>query len=360
MATISPGVVTPVGGAYATSTPFSGTFIPTLWSSQLAKKFYTATVFSEIANTDWAGEIKGMGDKVVINTIPTLTVNKYVVGQGLNYEVPTPSTIELQIDQGLYFAFQVNDVIEYQSKPNLMDIFSNDAGMQMKIKVDSTTLFNLCLNPAYTDVKTANVSGATINSVSGMGAALTSNSGTTAGAKSGAYNLGNNTAPVALTGSNVLQLLTSFSGVLDEANVPETDRFLIIDPLTRNLLMQSNLAQAQFMGDSQSMVRNGKIGTIDRFTVYVSNNLPKGAANGYMLSGDGSESAANLSGGSATHTAARRLIVAGHKSAFTFASQITKTEQVRNPYDFGDYIRSLNIFGYKVTKADSFAYAFVS
>ena len=30
----------------------SGTFIPTLWSSKLNQKFYMATVFGEIANTD--------------------------------------------------------------------------------------------------------------------------------------------------------------------------------------------------------------------------------------------------------------------------------------------------------------------
>ena len=359
MATITAGAVTPVGGAFATSTPASGTFIPTLWSAQLAKKFYTATVFSEIANTDWSGELKSMGDKIIINTIPSLTVNKYVVGQGLNYEVPTPSTLELTIDQGLYFAFQVNDVIEYQSKPNLMDMFSNDASMQMKIKVDSTALFNLTLNPSYTSLASNNsVNGAgtapTINTVTGAGAATTYNSGATAGAKSGAYNLGTNLAPVALSGSNAVSMLTAFSGVLDEANIPETDRFLIIDPLTRNLLMQSNIAQAQFMGDSQSMVRNGKIGMIDRFTVYVSNNLPRGASGGKMTSGDGSETL-----GAVHASSARRLLVAGHKSAFTFASQITKTEQVRNPYDFGDYIRSLNIFGYKVTKADAFTYAYV-
>ncbi len=360
MATITAGAVTPVGGAFATSTAYSGSFIPTLWSSQLAKKFYTATVFAEIANTDWSGEQEGLGGTVIINTIPTPTNYEYVVGQGLSYEVPTPATLELTIDQGLYFAFQVNDVLEFQAKPNLMDTFSNDAAMQMKIKVDSTCFFNLLLNPAYTSTASANVSSPTINSVSGMGAALTAMSGATAGAKSAAFNLGTNVAPVTLTGSNVLQMLTNFSGVLDEANIPETDRWLVIDPYTRNLLMQSNLAQAQFMGDSQSMVRNGKIGMIDRFTTYVSNNLPRGAASGYMLSGDGSETANALSGGSATHTAARRIICAGHKSAFTFASQITKTEQARNPYDFGDYIRSLNVFGYKVTKADAFTYAFVS
>lgn len=352
MATITAAATTPVGGAFATSTAASGTFIPTLWSSQLAKKFYTATVFSDIANTDWAGELKNMGDKVVINQIPTLTVNNYVAGQGIQYEVPTPSTIELTIDRGLYFAFHINDVIEYQSKPNLMGMFSDDAGMQMKIKVDSMALFHLTLDQAYNNAGSGSFTTGC--------AALSTMSGTNAGAKSAGYNLGTNVAPVTLTGSNVVQMLTNLSGVMDEANLPETDRFLIIDPLTRNLLMQSNLAQAQFMGDSQSMIRNGKIGTIDRFTVYVSNNLPRGAANGYMLSGDGSESAANFAVAGATHTAARRVLVAGHKSAFTFASQITKTEQVRNPFDFGDYIRSLNIFGFKVTKNDGFALAFVS
>lgn len=335
MATITPAVVTPVGGAFATSTAMSGTFIPTLWSSQLAKKFYTATVFSDIANSDWSGELKSMGDKVVINKIPTLTVNRYVVGQGLNYEVPVPSTLELTIDQGLYFAFQVSDVIEYQAKPSLMDMFSNDAGMQMKIKVDSSCLFNLALNSSY-------------------GTPATGNSGATSGVLSLAYNLGTNTAPVTLTGANALQILTAFSGVLDEQNIPEDNRWLLIDPYTRNLLMQSNLAQAQFMGDSQSMVRNGKIGRIDRFDVYVTNNLPRGAAAAVMKSGDASESIG------ATHTVARRLLIAGHKSAFTFASQITKTEQVRNPYDFGDYIRSLNIFGFKATKPEAFAIAYVS
>jgi hypothetical protein len=335
MATITPAVVTPVGGAFATSTPMSGTFIPTLWSAQLAKKFYVATVFSEIANTDWSGELKNMGDKIIINQIPTLTVNRYVIGQGVSYEVPVPSTLELTIDQGLYFAFQVNDVIEYQAKPALMDMFSNDAGMQMKIKVDSTCLFNLSLNSTY-------------------GTPATGNSGATSGVNSGAYNLGTNTAPVVLTGANVLSMLTSFSGVLDEQNVPEDNRWAVIDPVTRNLLMQSNLAQAQFMGDDKSMVRNGRIGMIDRFTVYVSNNLPRGAAAAVMKSGDASESIG------ATHTTARRLLIAGHKSAFTFASQITKTEQVRNPYDFGDYIRSLNIFGFKATKPEAFAIAYVS
>ncbi len=318
MATITTSTpLTGVGGSFA-GVNYSGTFIPTLWASKLNRKFYMTTVFGEISNTDYAGEISTLGDKVVINNVPTISISNYTIGGGLTYEVPTPDTLELIIDRAKTYAFQVPDVVAYQSKPNLMETFTNDATMQMKIAVDRSVIYGESASKPgiVNDVAAANV-------------------GATAGVLSGGYNLGTATAPVSLTGSNILQTLTAMAGVLDEQNVPETDRWLLIDPLTRQLLMQSNLAQAQFMGDDKSMVRNGKIGMIDRFTVYVTNQLPKAAAT------------QDYWGGAAAGTAKRRVLLAGHKSAVTFASQITKMETVRNPNDFGDFVRSLNVFGFK-------------
>ena len=333
MSTITPAATYPVAAPFATTPSYSGTFIPTLWSSKLNAKFYKATIFGEIANTNWEGEIKSLGDKIIINNIPTLTINDYTAGTALTYEVPTPSTISMNIDKGKYFAFQVNDVLAYQAQPKLMDTFTNDASMQMKIKIDSTVLYNT------------------------FKSAATGNFGVTAGVLTGAYVLGSDTVPVALSASNIMGLITSMASVLDEQNIPETDRFLVIDPATRQVLMNSPLSQAYLTGDSQSIVRNGRIGTIDRFTVYVSNNLPKaiaGTATPY-LSGDGTEnsitSASNLK---------RRIIVAGHKSAISFASQMTKMETVRNPNDFGDFARGLNIFGYTVTKPEGLTFAIVA
>lgn len=319
-----------VGGSFA-GVNYSGTFIPTLWSSKLNRKFYLTTVFGEITNTDFGGEITGLGDKVVINNIPTIAISDYTIGSGLTYAVPTPNTIEMVIDRAKAFSFQVSDVIAHQSKPNMMETFSNDATMQMKIAVDKTVM--------YGD------SAAKPGIVADVDAA---NTGATAGAITGGYNLGTATTPVSLTGSNILQTLTALAGVLDEQNIPETDRWLVIDPLTRNLLMQSNLAQAQFMGDDKSMVRNGKIGQIDRFTVYVSNQLPKAAAT------------QDYWGGAAAGTAKRRVLIAGHKSAVTFASQMTKMETVRNPNDFGDYVRGLNVFGWKTVQPKALAAAIVA
>ncbi len=267
-----------------------------------------------------------MGDKVIINTAPTITVSDYSAGMGLTYDAPTPDSQELLIDKGKYFAFQINDVLEYQAKPNLMDMFAADAAEQMRIAIDSTVIYN---------------------TFTGSAAA---NKGTTAGAKSASYNLGTDLAPIALTKDNVLQKLLEMASVLDEQNIPDSDRWLVIDPYTRALLFQSNLAQAQFMGDATSVVRNGKIGTIDRFTVYVSNQLPKAIAGTATpwVSGNGTENSIT-----STSNLKRRVIIAGHKSALTFASQITKMETIRNPSDFGDYIRSLNVYGYKVIKSQA-------
>jgi len=328
MSTVTPAAAYPInaGGfnapngqtAYA-GTAYSGTFIPTLWSGKLAQKFYAATVFGEIANTDWQGDITGMGDSVIINTIPTITINNYSIGQNLAYEIPAPSTITLTINKGKYFGVNVNNVLELQAKPKLMDVFTNDAAMQMKIAVDTDVLLG------------------TFN----QGAAT--NQGATAGKISASFNLGTDLAPVTLTAANILQSITALSSVLDEANVPETDRWLVISPTERQILMQSNLAQAQFMGDPSSILRNGKIGMIDRFTVYVSNLLPRAAAG------------QSYTGSAVANALKRHAIMAGHKSAITFASQIAKVESLQNPNDFGTLIRGLNVYGYKVVQADGLA-----
>jgi hypothetical protein len=321
MSTITPAAVFPVAslGPFNTNPAYSGTFIPTVWSAKMNAKFYAASVFAAIANTDWQGDISGLGDKVIINNIPDITISDYTVGSSLTYQAPTPSTIELPIDKGKAFAFQVSDVLAYQAQPNLIDTFSADAAEQMKVAIDAQVLHGV------------------------FNGAAAANKGATAGAKSGAYNLGTDLAPVALTSTNILQKITELASVLDEQNVPETDRWLVIDPLTRMTLLSSNLAQAQFMGDSTSALRNGLIGQIDRFKVYVSNQLPTAAAG------------KDFDGETLADAKKRRAIIAGHKSAICFASQMTKTETLRNQNDFGDLVRGLQVYGFKVVKDTAMA-----
>lgn len=341
MTTITAGVVTPVSGAYGTTPSYSGTFIPTLWSAKLNAKFYTASTFADICNRDWEGEISNVGDKVIINNIPSLVINDYVVGGNLTYQTPTPNTIELMVDRAKYFGFNVNDVMEYQSKPDLMSMFTDDASEQMRVVVDSTCLYRTLLD------------------VSTIAAA---NQGATAGAKSASYNLGTDTTPVDLSNAttgpdDTLALILRMASVLDEQNIPNSGRWLLIDPATRMKLMNSKLAQAYVTGDSTSPLRNGLIGMIDRFKIYVTNHLPYKAISATVwTSGDGSE--ATIAGSS--DTTRNRVVAAGHTSAISFASQLVKTEQLRNPTDFGDLVRGLQVFGHKVTKGDAIALGMVT
>ncbi len=334
MATVTPGAVIPVNAPFNTNPAYSGTFIPTLWSKKLNAKFYASTMLSEVSNTNWEGEIQNQGDTIRIRTAPSITIRDYAgPGSVLDSEVPTPIFTDMQIDQAKYFSVQVSDVLEYQADLELMSMFTEDAGKQLKIAIENDTFYNWFVT-------------------NGPHA---SNEGATAGAISGGFNLGTDTAPIDQADpQNVLNAILEMAAVLDEQNVPEEGRWLMLSPKDRNLLMQSNIAQAYFTGDSSSTVRSGKIGMLDRFTVFVSNLLPRGAAGTDWNDGQGT-----LTPGAVAGAKARRMMVAGTKHACSFASQITKTEPLRNQSDFGDIVRGLSVFGRKVTKPEALTVAVV-
>lgn len=324
--------VYPVQGDFATSQSYSGAFIPTLWSGKLLAKFYQNTILSEITNTDYEGELKNQGDTVRIRLAPSISISDYTAGQTLNYEVPEPIFQDMQVNKGKYFGVQVNDVLAYQADMDLMNMFTEDAAKQLKIAIENEVFFNSFVTEGP----------------------ATANEGATAGAISGSYNLGTDTAPIdQSTAENVLNAILRMASVLDEQNVPEDGRFLIISPFDRHLLMQSNIAQAYFSGDNASTIRTGKIGQLDRFSVYVSNLLPKGAAGKALVSGlDATSGGATLA-----NAKARRVMVAGTTHATSFAMTVDKTEPLRNQTDFGDIVRGLAVYGRKVIKPEALVVA---
>lgn len=324
--------VYPVTGDFATSQSYSGAFIPTLWSGKLLAKFYQNTILSEVTNTDYEGELKSQGDTVRIRLAPSISIQDYTAGQSLSYEVPEPIYQDMQVNKGKYFGVQVNDVLAYQSDMELMNMFTEDAAKQLKIAIENEVFFNSFVTE-------------------GPAAA---NEGATAGAISASYNLGTDTAPIdQSTAENVLNAILRMASVLDEQNVPEDGRFLIISPYDRHLLMQSNIAQAYFTGDNASTIRTGKIGMLDRFSVYVSNLLPKGEAGKALVSGlDATSGGANLA-----DAKARRTMIAGTSQATSFAMTVDKTEPLRNQTDFGDIVRGLAVYGRKVVKPEALVIA---
>ena len=89
---------------------FSDKMNPTIWSQKLVKELYKSTLFGEICNRDYEGEIKNQGDKVVIRSLPEVIIRDYVLGSGFIPDSPTPVSQELLIDKGKVFAFNVLDL----------------------------------------------------------------------------------------------------------------------------------------------------------------------------------------------------------------------------------------------------------
>ena len=293
---------------------YSGNFIPEIWSGKLIENFYDATVLAAISNTDYEGEIRSQGDTVNIRTQPNITIRDYVKGQNLVVENPDKPKLQLLIDKGEYFACVEDDIDKVQSDIKLMDAWSKDASEQMKIKIDQRVLTDML--PDIASI----------------------NKGANAGRISGSYNLGTTGSPLTVTkdgaaGSTaVIDLIVDMGTVLDEANCPEQGRFLVIPARMAGLIKKSELKDASITGDSASPIRNGRLGMIDRFTLYTSHNLKVDSGGKFNL-------------------------VAGTKMGFTFASQMTEMETIRSTSTFGDIVRGLQVYGYKVVKPEALTQA---
>lgn len=310
----------PLATPYAGPTPspaYSGRFIPEIWASKLIEKFYAATVLGAISNTDYEGDIANKGDKVIIRTRPTITIADYEADQDLTIQRPSSNIVELLIDKGKYFNLALDDVMEIQSDIDQMSIWSEDAAEQMKISVDTDVLGALSTT---TDINAAN-------------------RGLTAGAISGDIDVGEFGVPQFVSGrgdgdysggtaanaQRIVDYIVNMGQVLDESNIPESGRWIVVPAWFASRIKKSELRDASLSGDGTSMLRNGRLGMIDRFTIYMSNLLTE--TDGY---------------------ADEWPVLFGTDAAMTFAAQFTKMETLRSERSFSNLLRGLQVYGYKV------------
>jgi hypothetical protein len=182
-----------------------------------------------------------------------------------------------------------------------------------------------------------------------VGGAAAGNKGATAGVISANLNLGIKGTPVTIVGRQaatpvagqveIIDILLRLGQCLDEYNIPEVGRWVVMPAWAGRMIKQSELRQAYLSGDPVSMLRNGRLGMVDRFTIYISNLLPSVTTD-----------ATNFAAGEAP-------IYAGHAHALTFASQISKIETLRSELTFGQILRGLQVYGYQILDGTALAQA---
>jgi hypothetical protein len=343
---------------------YSGIFIPIIWSGKFVEKFYDATVLGAIASTDYEGEIRNFGDTVNIRTHPTITISAYAVNQALTVQRPSSNLVTLSINQGAYFNTVLDDVMEIQADVDLLSNWADNASEQMKVYVDTAVL--------------------TIDSIGNLVSSV--NMGTSAGRLSGSVNLGYSANTVTAAGPtagvplflaavaqgtgaggsgpnarSVINFIVDCGLVLDEQRCPETGRWICLPAWAAAMIKRSAFQQAYLTGDAVSIARNGRLGMIDRFTVYVSNLLPIGNASNQQALGSTYPELASINNppGTGGLAAGEYAVYFGHALGLTFASQMTKVETLRSESTFGTLMRGLQVWGFQVINPTLVGYAVV-
>lgn len=302
-------------------------FIPEVWSSQILEALPAQLVFASLCNTDYENDISKLGDVVRISGIGDITVSSYVKDTTIGSpQVLSDAQTTLVISQAKFYNFAVDDVDKAQGNPAVMQAAMKWAAYSLAKQAD------LFVAGLYTDVAAGNTIGSS-------GSPIT---------------LARATNANIAAGTTLYDELVVLAQFLTQNNVPnDGDRFCVIPAWGKTLLTQdyrftafnTPSANDRMMtgaindGNSPPPPAGGYIGQIENMAVYESNN------------------AVHL-GGTLGTTGSQDVFLAGHKMAWTFASNVKETEAYRPPDKFGDAIKGLYLYGAKVVRPYALAALF--
>jgi len=308
-------------------------WIPQLYASKIQTRFYEKVMFTEITNTDYEGQIKNQGDKVIIRFAPDVTINTHVAGDKLTYQQLDAANVELDIDQAFNWAFQMPDEDETQFDIAAANAASSNAARLLMIDVERDVFSYMA--GAASPLNTGEFAGLR----SGIGGAKTVlPGGADTPNTSGGIDFGSSGAPVILTKDNMLEYIVFINQLLDEQDVEDDGRWVVLPQWACSLLKNGELRRADVTGDNVGLIRSGLVGMVDKTMIYKSNNLLT------AVDSAGSTTPANKPVTS---------ILAGCTLATTFAAQINKSEQLRIQDYFGNYYRGLMVYGRRVVRPEA-------
>lgn len=274
-------------------------FVPDLWSAKLLVALRKAAVAGGLVNRDYEGEISREGDSVKITSINDVTIGSYTAHSDITWEDIDDATRSLIIDQAKYFAVELDDIEKAQQKKggkSALDQAVDNAAYQLRDVADAFLLSTM-----------------------------------SAAAQGTANDLG--TVAIHTTKRNLYDAFVDLSVVLDEANVPEENRFAVLKPSLYGRVLK--LDEFVAPGDIQGAEVRGKgfVGEIAGLSIYKSNNMP--AVTDAAATGGG--------------------VIAGSRIATTYAEQILKVKAVDRENRFAEGVKGLHVYGAKVIRPTALA-----
>lgn len=193
-----------------------------------------ATVYRS-AESDFNGRV---GDTVTIRKPATLTSNTYSSRTSpIEVDALTETGVAVSIDANIYSAVEITDE-------------------QMEFEVDNFSAQVVAPQLRAVAEGAENVLAADFNSLSG-------------------------TLNIAANGSDVIDIIVDANKALNQANVPQGNRYLAVSPTVQAFLLKTELIQRVDQSGTDSALRQATITRLFGFDIFVSNALTDGSAVAY-------------------------------------------------------------------------------
>ena len=173
-------------------------FVPAIWDAQVIRTLEDNLIARQICKAVPKIRAKGAGDTVYFNSLGDPTISEYT--GSISYENLVSSQIALLIDQQNKYAFTITDVEAQMANVDLKGSQAQRAAYGLKKAVD-TFIFGSATAPAVEDA------GHTL------------------------------TADTSLDSATVLSVISAFGRTLEEQNVMENDKWIILPPWIKEKLI---------------------------------------------------------------------------------------------------------------------------
>ena len=251
-----------VGGGSIVNKTAAATFIPEIWSDEVIaayqKNLKMAPLVKKLPMTGKKGDVIHIPKPI------RGAASAKVADTAVNIQANVEGELQITVDRHFEYSRFIEDIVEVQALNSLRQFYTEDAGYQLALKVD-TDLMNAATGFGNGTMDLAAPSGADwVNSnsyyfdaASGGGTPLTAFAASTVAAGDVFSDAGFRQA---------IQLL-------DDADVPMDGRCIIVPPVVRNTIMGTERFSSSDFVSGQT-VNTGLIGNLYGVDVYVSSNCP--------------------------------------------------------------------------------------
>ena len=282
------------------TTTTAANFIPELWSDEVIAGYKQNLVLGNLVTRINHNGKKG--DTIHIPAPVRGSANAKAANTQVTLQGDTHSVVNLSIDKHYEYSVVIEDITEVQALSSLRRFYTDDAGYALANQVDDD-LFTI-------------MEGLQGGTVGGSAAALWEKA--VIGGDGTTLYTGNSSNANDITDAGIRKMILT----LDNADVPMSNRVLVVPPICLNDMLGINrFTEQQYIGDGNA-IKTGKIGSIYGMDVYVSSNCPSINSN------------------------AQRIGVMMHKDALALVEQLGVRSQTQYKQEYlGDLFTSDTIYG---------------